>query len=334
MAAGSSTYEFVGSHYEDYQNQYNYKEPLTSGTIDSLTVYSNGKQILESRDLKKIFLCGDACFLPEYLDKHLIQAKLGTYLDISPHSYRIREWVTRFKINIGFCNIINLSEPGQTFGNVQADEELFHKFILEQPDVVSLNIGLTDIKLDNVSWRHNDLPNMYYRHLSETLKKFHDFAKSKGSCGRFIEDICFTVNLLPHYESCDATNHNKRSIEETRQHYNAWHTNYYNLERHQYAELANRVNHCLRKNAKELFRLYKCVIIQPAPIWQFAGVHADPSTGLPEAAYHEMFIRNYLFIIHRFICSRHYCRIDTMASLDRKATAVNLVHGCIRYHTK
>ena len=53
MAAGSSTYEFIGTHYEDYQNQYNYKEPLTSGTIDSLTVYSNGKQILESRDLKK-----------------------------------------------------------------------------------------------------------------------------------------------------------------------------------------------------------------------------------------------------------------------------------------
>ena len=155
-----------------------------------------------------------------------------------------------------------------------------------------------------------------------------------GSHGRFIEDICFTVNLLPRYESCDATTHNKRSIEQTVQHYNAWHTNYYNLEHHQYAELADRVNHCLRKNAKELFRLFKCVIIQPAPIWQFAGVHADPSTGLPEAEYHGMFIKNYGYIIHRFIRSQLFSSIDTMATLNRRATSANLVHGCIRYHTE
>ena len=70
MAAGPSTYEYIGTHYENYQNQYNYTEPLDSRTIESMTIYSNGKQMLESRDLKKIFICGDACFLPEYLDRH------------------------------------------------------------------------------------------------------------------------------------------------------------------------------------------------------------------------------------------------------------------------
>ena len=132
MAAGPSNYEYIGTHYENYQNQYNYQEPLDSRTIDSMTINSNGKQLLESRDLKKIFLCGDACFLPEYLDRHLIQAKLGKYLDILPHSYRIKEWATRFKINVGFCNVISVSEPGQTFGNVQASDELLYRFIEEQ----------------------------------------------------------------------------------------------------------------------------------------------------------------------------------------------------------
>ena len=57
MAAGTSNYEYIGTHYENFENQYNYQEPLDSRTIDLMTINSNGKQLLESRDLKKRFLC-------------------------------------------------------------------------------------------------------------------------------------------------------------------------------------------------------------------------------------------------------------------------------------
>ena len=191
-----------------------------------------------------------------------------------------------------------------------------------------MTIGLSDMKLENISWCNADLPKMYLKRLQETLETFHYWANSKGSRGEFIAEVVFVVSLLSTFQAYDSAFQKLLEVEDTRVYAMLHGTNYYNLTLEQYNKLQVKVNNCLRKAQQELFKNWGCILVQPSPTASFSGVYANPRTGLPGYTYHKLYLTNYLAILKRFVCARSQCRIDRHSCKSRRDTCNNLRHGC------
>ena len=53
--------------------------------------------------------------------------------------------------SVGFIEIINKSKNALTLNGLLADEELFFELLKRQPDSIIINVGMSDIKQENLS---------------------------------------------------------------------------------------------------------------------------------------------------------------------------------------
>ena len=65
------------------------------------------------------------------------------------------------------------------------NEELFEEFVRDQPDFVILSCGIADLKLENISWRNEIFPKLFYHQVLQVLNRFKDVAKQAGTRGDF-----------------------------------------------------------------------------------------------------------------------------------------------------
>ena len=56
-----------------------------------------------------------------------------------------------------------MTKNALTLNSLMADEELFKKLLTIQPDSISINIGLSDIKQENLSWHPNQISKEYIK---------------------------------------------------------------------------------------------------------------------------------------------------------------------------
>ena len=70
---------------------------------------------------------------------------------------------------MGFVEIINMSKNAFTLYGLMADEDLFKQLLTVQPDSISINIGLSDIKMENLSWHQNQISNEYIKRFQELI---------------------------------------------------------------------------------------------------------------------------------------------------------------------
>ena len=126
--------------------------------------YGNGKLNMAmvelgigANEVQKIMVFGDWIVHCNCFSQFLLRSTVGGYLDIDPHMYIMHEQFSRMKIPVGFVKIINKSEMALTFNRLRASHDLLDKFIDTQPEVVCINIGLSDMKMENISWCNADL---------------------------------------------------------------------------------------------------------------------------------------------------------------------------------
>ena len=146
--------------------------PLTGEKIDSLLIaptYGQKPQI-EPKYIKKCVIMADALFLPEFVNPFLITCQAGTFMNIFPHSYVVTSNDPLHRqTSVGFVEIINKSKNALTLNGLLADEELFFELLKIQPDSISINVGMSDIKQENLSWHPNQIPKEYLKKFQELI---------------------------------------------------------------------------------------------------------------------------------------------------------------------
>ena len=225
-----------------YKEQYLYRckdsegnvVPLTGEVIDSLLISpSYGKEPQVNKGyIKKSVIFADALFHPEFLQPFLIKCKAGTFLDIFPHQYVVPcNDPLQNKCAVGFVEIIDKTRNSFTIGSVLDDHEIYHELLNLQPDCININIGLADIKQENISWHVSQIPLEFVKKLEKLIYSLQLYFFTAGSRGAFAEKLTYSLNLLPMYSALDADQHNVQNIYQTVQHQNLWGTNYYNVTR-------------------------------------------------------------------------------------------------------
>ena len=109
------------------------------------------------------------------MNEHLIQCAAGDYLDIFPHSYKVPcSDPMRKKTTIGFVKIINRSMNAVTLNGLMAEERLMEELARGiMPDVICFNIGISDIKQENLAWNPNGIPSAFVTKFKELVATFH-----------------------------------------------------------------------------------------------------------------------------------------------------------------
>ena len=134
-----------------------------------------------------------------------------------------------------------------------AQEDLFRNILDLQPAVISINIGISDMMVENISWNKNEVPKLYSDKIHELMCYLYTYLINSGFRGQFIESTTFTINMLPMYTACDAARQIKLTIEQTKQHSKKIGTNYCTYKRSEYKILSDVVNHKLHKSSELLF---------------------------------------------------------------------------------
>ena len=164
---------FIPKSQESWDSQYMYDVvdnsgkpiPLTGEVIDQLLLepfYGVSTPRLSKDQLQSWVILGDALFLPEFMNPFLITCKSGQYLNIYPHAYAVKSNEPMFnKTKIAFVKVINLSRNALTINNLMSDDDLYLNLLHIQPNVISFNVGLSDMMLENVSWHKSQIPKEY-----------------------------------------------------------------------------------------------------------------------------------------------------------------------------
>ena len=76
---------------------------------------------------------------------------------------------------MGFVEVINLSKNALTLYGLMADEELFRQLLTVQPDSISINIGISDIKMENLAWQKNQISGEYIKRFQELIIHMQTF---------------------------------------------------------------------------------------------------------------------------------------------------------------
>ena len=172
--------QYIPKTKDIWHHQYIYKSedrggdviPLTGEMIDSFLstpVYGRNPHI-DVKYIKKCVIMADALFLPEFINPFLIKCKAGIFFNIFPHTYVVpcNDPLVR-QTSVGFVEIIDKSQNALTLGSLLANHELFFELLRIQPDCISINIGLSDIKQENLSWHPNQIPKEYLKKFQELI---------------------------------------------------------------------------------------------------------------------------------------------------------------------
>ena len=210
---------FIPRSLDSYQYKYYYQThdgysgqdiKLTGDVIDDMLLDEKEWRLtlVDKSHVKRIVLLGDALYLPAFMNEHLIQCRAGSFLDIYPHSYKVPcSDPLRKSTTIGFVEVINMSRKAVTLNGMMAEEDLMRELAREiMPDIICFNIGLADIKQENLSWNPNGIPSAFIERFKELVARFHVYFIEHGA--PFLETLTFTFNMLPSYCMDDAIIHN------------------------------------------------------------------------------------------------------------------------------
>ena len=305
--------------------------PLTGKIIESLLIaprYGSDPQI-EKNFIKKFVILGDALFLPEFLAPFLVTCEAGTFLNIFPHTYVVpsNDPLHR-QTSVGFVQIIDKSQNAFTIGSLLSNHELFFELLILQPDCISINIGLSDVKLENVSWNFSQIPNEFIKMIQDLIANLQHYFFNAGSRGAFAENLTYTLNLLPMYAALDSEDHNVQNVFQAVCHTNLWGTTYYNITRKEYKLLADAINKKLHKGAEVFFDKYQLILLNPTPRWTLDGLHVDKRTGLPNPEVHSEMLKNFFYALARVACTRRICTLGINSSRNNRHTDKQLTDGC------
>ena len=282
------------------------------------------------RHIKVLLILGDAHFLDEHINSHLVQCKAGVFLDIWPHKYEVRD-SAGWQLGIGFVRVVNMSEKALTVSKLMAQEDLFRNILELQPAIIAINIGVTDMMIENISWEKNQVPKMYVDKIHELMCFLYTYLINSGFRGQFIESTTYTINYLPMYTASDSARQNKLPIDQTRRHSDNFGTNYCTYTRQQYKILSDSVNHKLHKSAEFLFSKFNCLLINPTPRWEFQGTHVDPRSGMPFK--HQDMLKNFFNVMGRVVCQRRFCTLGPLSTRNNRRADEHLVQGCLKAYT-
>ena len=301
---------------------------LSRGDIDSLLIPREGLvPRINIRHIKVLLILGDVHFLDEYIISYIIECESGTFLNIWPQKYTVRD-NAGCQLGIGFVRVVNNSKSALTISGLMAQEDLFRNILDLQPAVISINIGISDMMVENISWNKNEVSKLCSDKIHELMCYLYTYLINSGFRGQFIESTTFTINMLPMYMACDATRQNKLTIKQTRQHSKNFGTNYCTYTHSEYKILSDVVNHKLHKGSELLFNKFNCLLINPTPRWEFQGSHVDPRTGLPH--FHQEMFKNYFSIMGRIMCERRFCTLGFMSTRTNRKADNHLIHGCLK----
>ena len=142
---------------------------LTPGDIESILLPREGLvPRVNIRHIKVVLILGDAHFLDIHIKTHLVECEAGVFLDIWPHKYEVRD-NAGWQLSIGFIRIVNNSEKALTIGRLMAQEDLFRNILDLQPAVIAINIGVSDMMVENISWNKNQVPKLYVDKVHELM---------------------------------------------------------------------------------------------------------------------------------------------------------------------
>ena len=99
---------------------------------------------------------------------------------------------------------VNNSMLALTISGLMAQEELFREILDLQPSAISINIGVSDMMVENISWNKSDVPKLYFDRVHELMAHLYTYLVNSGFRGQFVESLTFTINMLPMYVACDA----------------------------------------------------------------------------------------------------------------------------------
>ena len=333
---------FIPKCLDAYYNQYPYKSTneyglpveLTGDTIESLIyneTYGSDPQI-SKKQIKKCVLLGDALYLDDFINKFFIKCRAGTFMSIFPHSYTVisNDPIVR-QANVGFVEIINMSRGKLTMSDLKKDDELFKELFHLQPDIISFNVGLSDIMMENFAWQANQVPGQFIEHFKELIIYFHTYFQSAGYRGAFCDNLLYTFNMLPVYCNMDSIVHNRENIQAVKVHKDLWGTSYHNITRDVYKRTADGINKRLHGAKNVMFDMYKCVFFQPTPRWMFKGLHVDSKTGLPDSNAHDIMLRNFLYCLSRACCNKKICTLGIHSTKYRDTDKI-LHEGCAKVY--
>ena len=331
--------QFIPKTKGSWHHQYIYRSedrggdviPLTGEMIDSFLtspVYGQHPHI-DVKFIKKCVIMADALFLPEFINPFLIKCKAGSFFNIFPHSYVVpcNDPLHR-QTSVGFVEIIDKSQNALTLGSLLADHELFFELLRIQPDCISINIGLSDIKQENLSWHPNQIPKEYLKKFQELITHMQTYFFGAGSRGAFAENLTYTFNLLPVYAAADSEKHNLQNIYQTVQHTNLWGTTYYGITREFYKHISDEINRKLHSCKAEMFNKFQVVMFNPTPKWSFEDLHVDKRSGLPYPEIHHQMLQIFFYCLSRFVCNRKICTLGVNASRASRNIDEQLYEGC------
>ena len=331
--------QYIPKSKDIWHHQYIYRSedrggdviPLTGETIDSFLsapVYGRNPHI-DVKYIKKCVIVADALFLEEFISPFLIKCKAGNFFNIFPHMYVVpcNDPLVR-QTSVGFVEIINKSMNALTLGSLLANHELFFELLSIQPDSISINIGLSDMKQENISWHSNQIPKEYIKKLQELLTHMQTYFIGAGSRGAFAENLTYTFNLLPIYVAADSVNHNLQTINQTVQHTNLWGTTYYGITREFYKQVSDEINKRLHNCKVEMFNKFQVIMLNPTPKWSFEGLHVDGRSGLPHPEIHQKMLQNFFYCLARVVCNRRICTLGNNACRSSRNIDEQLFEGC------
>ena len=335
---------YIPKCFEAYQNQYPYDSTdeygspleLTSDIIENLVfkqTYGLDPQINRNQ-VKKCVLLGDALYLDDFIGKFFVKCRESTFLNIFPHSYTVisNDPIVR-QARLGFVEVINLSRGKLTMSELKQDENLFKELFNIQPDIISFNVGLSDIMLENFAWRENQVPGKFIENFKELIIYYHTYFHAAGYRGAFCDNLVYTFNMLPVYDPMDKVAHNKENMQAVQVHKDLWGSSYHDISRDTYKRTADSINRRLHTAKNIMFEKYKCVLFQPTPRWKFSGLHVDSKTGLPDNNTHDLMLKNFLFCLSRACCTKKICTLG-IYSTKFMATDKILHEGCAKTYLR
>lgn len=337
---------FIPKSQDSWDSQYLYDVvdrsgnpiPLTGEVIDQLLrepYIGVNTPKLSSDQLQTWVILGDALLLPDFVDPFLISCQSGLFLNIYPHSYGVKSNEPLFnKTKIGFVKVVNMSRNALTINSLMAEDDLYLNLLHLQPDVISFNIGLSDMMLENVSWHKSQIPKEFIKQIKNLIISFHTYFTSQGKRGYFCEKLVYTYNMMPIYCALDGQQQRKCTAEQVIQHENLWGTSWYLIDRQFYKICSDEINKRLHAGKQSMFEKYQMVLLNPTPRWDFEDIHVCRKSGLPLPEFHNLMIWNFLFCISRAVCDQKFCTIGVNSSRSKRETNSLLYEGCVYMYEK
>ena len=318
----------------DTVDRYGNPIPLTGEVIDHLLRDPMGDYSmtpkLGSDQLQTWVILGDALLLPEFVNPFFISCQSGLFLNIYPHSYGVKTNDPLFnKTKIGFVKVVNMSRNALTINGLMAEDNLYLDLLQLQPDVISFNIGLSDMMMENVSWHKTQIPKEFIKQVKNLIISFHTYFTSQGKRGYFCEKLVYTYNMMPIYCALDGVKQCTYPAEQVIQHENLWGTSWYPIKREFYKVCSDEINKRFHKEKQSMFEKYQMIFLNPTPRWEFEDVHVCRKSGLPLPELHKKFIQNFLYCIARAVCDHKFCTIGVNSSRSKRDTNSLLHEGCV-----